>query len=196
MSTIIRVLAARRLERGAGPDAVAAVELDGVLTLAGVEVVPGGLDGRPVALPPRRPWGDEERVLAWSDRIARRVAVAILDQLSGGRVAVSDFGGPTTAQLYRSIWGEERQLEGVPEALVPSAALPPDPRKRPGRLDPEELAAAIAAEPGIGRTALAEAFDVGTGTIGQAAGRLAEQGRIRAELNGRGYRYFPAEVQP
>jgi hypothetical protein len=181
---VVSILSAHRVAGDSAVLARADVLLDGLVQVRGVEVVEAGSSGRPIAVPPRRPYGGQGRVLGWSSDVAADLARSIMGALDGELRAVA--GDEAEATLAR-------QLLMAP--APPGRELPPDPRKRPRRLDPDELLAAIAEEPGIGRAALAEALDMGLDAIGAAASRLQQEGRIRAELNGQ-WRYWPAEAQP
>lgn len=189
--TLVRVLAARRCPPDAEAIAVADVELDAALSVRGVEIVNDPVRGGSRALPPRRPWGDGARVLGWSERVSVAIVLEVRRLLDGETRAVA--GADAELERLAIIFPGERTIDGIPEALVPSAELPPDPRAAPRAVALDELVEAIAAEPGIGRGPLAETFEVARDTITAAAQRAEAEGRIRSELNGHGYRYFAVE---
>jgi hypothetical protein len=117
--------------------------------------------------------------------VAVDVARAVLSRLDGDVRAVA--GDDAERTLAR-----QALVEGNPEWAIPSAELPPDPPSPRGRVELEELEAAISADPGIGRAGLAELFDIGRDAIGSAAAALEAAGRVRSERQHGAFRYWPA----
>jgi hypothetical protein len=129
--------------------------------------------------------------MAWSDRVSAAIVGQVSDALGDRAAIIGTKDDP--GFISRFVFGDERVLaDGRPEALVSSSELPPDRRKAPATVDPDELVDAIAAEPGIGRAALADTFGVHRDTVAKVAGQLEAAGRIRALRNGHGFSYWPA----
>jgi hypothetical protein len=63
--------------------------------------VEAGPTGRPIAVAPRRPFGAQGRVLAWSPGVAHDLAHAILRALDGQTRAVA--GGSAEGRLAREL---------------------------------------------------------------------------------------------
>jgi hypothetical protein len=108
--TFVRVLAARRLSADTEAVAVADVELDQALTVRGVEIHHDPVHGGDRAVAPRRPWGDQRPVLAWSPRVSAAIVSEVRAQL-GDRTAVAL---PALGGLNLTGFGDVRTLAGGP----------------------------------------------------------------------------------
>ena len=171
--TFVRVLSARRVAGDNGALAVADVELDAALTVRGVEILDDPIRGS-VAVAPRRPWGDHERVLAWSDRVSADIVASVRHAL-GDRAAIS---------------GDEAELELAsrgPEGEIPSSELPVAP-------DEDDLLGTVSASPGVSVSELAELIGVHRVTASRQVRDAIAAGRLRAEPDGARRRLFPVEI--
>lgn len=189
MSAFVRVLAARWCGPEEPATAIADVELDAALVVRGVQVVDDPIVGS-VAVAPRRPWGDQARVLAWSPNVSARIVDGIRSALGDTRA----FVGPAELQLRRleELFPGEPIHAGRPEATIPSAELPTT--RSHVRTDPDELAALVGLVPGLTLLELCDRTGASEASMRRHTAALEAAGRIRHELDGRTWRYYPVEV--
>ena len=81
--THVRVICANRHEVDRPTVADAVIELDGLITVAGVTIATDLITGHAIAVPPTRPYGDRRAVMAWTTPVASAIAAAVLAALDG-----------------------------------------------------------------------------------------------------------------